>query len=284
MTTEAQTVESGKVELEGSAKTESSKEPAAKSAPKAAAAEKAEPAKAAKVVEDGAAKTGPARHTVKDDEEEIPETAELLELSAKALNSRLARHTKKQLRENFGTDDIVEIKAKISRLQELEDKEEERRRADLSEKEKLEEDLKKERGRAETAERKHQEAIEQRMVDQEDSRIKDIAGEYIKAKHYKHVSRDLAEFLLGEYSEKELANVKDTTIRKWFKDYLEENPEFAKADAAAAPVAKVPLDNGANVKRPDSAPTSGQASSKTARPGQPNSYTKQELASQGWRW
>lgn len=259
-------------------------EPEAKVTPPAQAKEvpaAKEPAKAKAVAEQPEAKAGPTRHALKDDED-IPDTADLLELSAKALNGRLARHTKKQLRDHFGTDDITEIKAKIDRLQELESKEEERRRADLSEKEKLSEDLKKSNARADAAERRHQDAVEQRMVDQEDSRIKDIAAEFVKMKHYKHVSRDLAEHL---HSEKALAGLKDVAIRKWFADYLEENPEFAKAEAAAAaPTAKVMLDNGATPKRPDAAAISGQAGAKTAKPGQPNSMTKKEISDMGYRW
>jgi len=280
MAIEAHEVETKETKPEAAAP---AKEPAKEPAK---AKTEAAPAKPAAVKTEEPAKAGPARHTVKDDDEEIPETADLLELSPRALNGRLARHTKKQLRDYFGTDDITEIKAKLDRAQELETKEEERRRADLSEKEKLAEDLKKSNARAESAERKHHEAVEQRMVDQEDLRIKDIAGEYVKLKHYKYVSRDLAEFLLSEYSEKELSEVKDTTLRKWFKAYLEENPEFAKADAetASAPMAKVPLDNGANPKRPDAGASSGNAGAKTAKPGQPNSMTKKEISDMGYRW
>lgn len=250
-------------------------------------AAKAEPAKAKAAVEQEPAKAAPAqaRRALKDDED-VPDTADLLELSAKALNGRLARHTKKQLRDQFGTDDFGEIKAKLDRLSELESKEEERRRADLSEKEKLAEDLRLANDRAESADRKYQDAVEQRMVDQEDSRIKDIAGEFVKMKHYKHVSRDLAEHLLSEYSEKALAKVTDAQIRKWFASYLEDNPEFAKAEAAAAAAApaKAMMNNGADPKRPDAAATSGQAGVKTAKPGQPNSMTKKEISDLGYRW
>src|SRR5260370_36360512 len=43
------------------------------------------------------------------EEDDIPEDADLLQLSKKALNARLLRHTKKELRERFGTDDLDDV-------------------------------------------------------------------------------------------------------------------------------------------------------------------------------
>jgi hypothetical protein len=277
------------VQTEGESKKVEQQEPAKAPPPAAQAKEppKAEAATPAKVkAAEESTKTAPARHALKDDED-VPDTAELLEMSAKALNGRLARHTKKQLRDHFGTDDIAEIKAKIDRLQELESKEEERRRADLSEKEKLAEDLKKSNARADAAEQRHQAAISRQEIVESDVRIKEIAREHIDMGDYDYVSTKFAQYLVAECSDKDMGKMTDKVIDKWFQDFAKEKPKFAKATAASAdvaPPAKVMLDNGASPKRPDAAAVSGQAGAKTAKPGQPNSMTKKEISDMGYRW
>src|SRR5580700_2962800 len=59
--------------------------------------------------------TEPKRHRL-GVEDDIPDDADLLELPRRALDSRLARHTKSQLQQRFGTSDFDEIKGKLDRL------------------------------------------------------------------------------------------------------------------------------------------------------------------------
>ncbi len=178
--------------------------------------------------EGAAASTGLKKHTVQGDDE-IPEDADLIELSASALKRRLDRHTKKELRDRFGTDDPDAIKKKLDKLADYESKEEDRRKAQLSKEEKLQEERDNALRRAEEAEQRTQALHEDRIVEQEDGRLKDLATKHIKAKYWKHVARDLAEFLRDEYTEEQLANLKDKDIENWLtKTYLKENPEYAK--------------------------------------------------------
>src|ERR1700722_11608435 len=113
-------------------------------------------------------------------DDDIPEDAELLELSKTALNSRLKRATAKELRERFGTDDTAEIKKKLDRLTALEADEDKRKREAMSERERLEADLT--AARAEKDELSRQLRIErnERVVHQEDQRIAKIANKYIE--------------------------------------------------------------------------------------------------------
>ena len=66
----------------------------------------------------GGAGTAPSSVVLSADTDDIPENAELLSLSRKGLESRLARHTRKDLRERFGTDNSDEIVAQLKTIRE----------------------------------------------------------------------------------------------------------------------------------------------------------------------
>lgn len=69
-----------------------------------------------------------------------------------AFNERMQRATRAELREQFGTDDPVEIKKKLKRAEELEAAETERARLQMTAQQKVEADLAAEKGKREAAE------------------------------------------------------------------------------------------------------------------------------------
>lgn len=231
---------------------------------------------------------GPRRATLKGDDDDIPDDADLLELSQTALRKRLDRHTKKELKERFGTDNFDQIKAKLARAEELEKAEEDRKRASMDAEARLKDDLAKANARATAAERREAVAREARVVDQQDGRLKDIATKYIRAKNWRHVSRDLADHLSTAYSDKELRALPDKAIEKWFKEYVSENPEFAKGEEAAAKDKRVPATNGADDGSRQAPARGADAAGKTFKPGQANSMTRQEARDaarkEGYSW
>jgi len=229
--------------------------------------------------------TPPSTPKILKDDDEV-EDKEVYQLSGRAFRERVRRFSGRQLRDLFGTDDVEAIKASHARAQELENQSEADRRAKLANEERLQEDLAKAYARAEQAEQRAIRVEESRVVDREDQRVRNLvldAG--IKPKFAKHAMQDFAEHLSGNFSQEEINSFNDAKIKSWFGDYVKENPEYSAKPVDPTPVPKVGLSNGlpANASRPASIPSS-TIGEKTARPGQPNSMSKDELRKMGYQW
>jgi hypothetical protein len=207
------------------------------------------------------------------DDDEIPEAVQLIQLSKTALDKRLARHTKSELKAQFGTDDPTEIKAKLDKFAEYEAEKEAARVAALSEQEKLKEEAAAANKRADEAEKKHQRAVDQQVFSEYDREAAGVVGEHVAEKHVKRAIRELKEHVLS-LDDADLAKPKKV-FETWTKDFVKENPEFAKA--APPPPPKIPLTNGAdpNARRERS---DVSLATKTPKPGQPNSMSRAEFA------
>jgi hypothetical protein len=267
--------------------------PAAKTEPaKPAAVAKTEPAKP-----NGAVTTTETverkRVSLKGDDDELPDDADLFELTPRALKSRLTRHTKKELKDRFGTDDPDEITAKLKRLESLEAEKKAKEDEELSEKEKL----KKERDDAvaakTAAETRAQEVHEQRLVDRQDTRMSKIAEKSGVDPDYFDVEfPKLARWLKKNHKKDELAALPDKEIAAYWKDRLEKKPKLAKDyDAKSAKEAKpkAPLDNSVrNDERPNANPSGSAGSKRNYAPGKPDSMSraeaKAEAAKEGYNW
>jgi hypothetical protein len=237
-------------------------------------------------------KGGTKAHRIAADDE-IPDDAELLELSKGALNARLNRATKKELKDRFGTDDPKEIKAKLDRLSELEAAEETRKREAMTEKERIEEDLRLAHQERDEAQRQLRMERETREVEHEDRRIVKIASKYIDDDEdtIEVVNRRFAGWLRSEYGDKltdPKFDIPDKAIDAWFKDYAENHPKHARVAETKDPktVRKVPLNNGA--KGNDPAPDKTDTGAKNFSPSGPNAMdrqtAKQEAAKSGYHW
>jgi hypothetical protein len=221
------------------------------------------------------------------DEDELPEGADKFELTRAALASRNTRASRKFLKDNFGTDDPGEVKKKLDRLEALEKQEEETRRASMSREQQLEEDLKKERAKAEHWRSKHKAEIEERAMTQSEAMVRDVAAKHLKPKFIgDDVYRKLGRHLAKGYSRRDLERLESEgkingVIDEWFGKYAEENPELALGyedrilgGAKPPPVAR-PLNNGARPgERPE--PPAGPRQEKSFAPTGPNAMTPQE--------
>ena len=209
-------------------------------------------------------------------DDEIPEDSELISMSKQALTKRLDRHTKKELRERFGTDDYAQIKKDLDELKTLRDEKEQKRRAELSENEKLKEDLAKEKKAREEAERKAQQTVDAQVFAEYDATAKEVFGDKIAPKHVKRAMRELKEHILGLEEGETPTDPKKAkkVFEKWTKEWLEENPEFAKPVDEPKKIALTTGSN-PNARREKSDP---QLAHKTAKPGQVNSMSKAEYA------
>lgn len=207
------------------------------------------------------------------DDDEIPENTKLFKLSTAALNARLARHSKKELREHFGSDDPTQIKADLAELKTLREEKETARLANLSEIEKVKEQRDAEKRRADEAERKHQKAIDSQVFSEYDREAASIVGTLVAEKHVKRAVRELKEHVLS-LDDEDLAKP-SKVFESWAKDFVKENPEFAR-EGEPAPK-KIALSNGAH---PDAKRERGNldAANKIPQPGQANSMSKAEYA------
>jgi hypothetical protein len=255
-----------KTGTEGGAPPPKADPPAAKAAPP-----KEEPAKG-KASEESKDKGGEPKKTEArqiSDEDDIPEDADLLQLSKTALNKRLARHTKKELRERFGTDDFDKIKADLDELTTLRADNEKRRRAEMTELEKAKEDAAAAKAEKAEAEKKYQQAIDSQAFAEYDREAEGALSGAVAPKHMKRALRELKEHV-ASMDEAELKNPKKV-FSSWAKKFVEENPEFA---VKAEEPKKIPLNTGSKPTKPEK----GQPdlAHKTPTPGKVNSMTKSE--------
>lgn len=253
---------------------------------------KEKPATDVKETKTATATEGPKRTKLMADDDEIPEDAELLELTNTALKRRLERHTKAELRNRFGTDKPDEIKAKLDRLAELEGAEEARKREAMSEKERLENDLKTERRAREDAERRARMAEDDRVVEKEGDRISRLLGRHIEIEDDEDfreaVFKKLARHLKSEFTEEEMLNLKDGEIEKWAKNYIKDHPRHAKEVQAA--IKKEPFTNGGDT-RERAAPTQrtgtgggGRSFAPSAENPMTTNEARAEAGKQGLHW
>lgn len=216
------------------------------------------------------------------DDDEIPETADLVSLSPGALKKRLARASKGALREAFGTDDVAEVQAKIKRADELEKAEEERRRLQLSSEEKLKEDVAREKSRADSLEKRLEIERWEREKSAVEARTAQVATRFVKNKAacQRAVMLDLKDHVAG-LSDSEAESFGESQMEAWIKNWASENPEFALAPDAPPPPAPPPAHPGARLSlgagtTPPASPTPPGGVGKTAKVGQPNSFTDDE--------
>lgn len=214
----------------------------------------------------------PTRKLIGGDDDDIPDNADLIEMSPKSLKSRLERSNKKQLRDRFGTDDMESIKAKLDKFAEYEAKQEEQRLAQLSEGERMKEELNVEKTARLAAETRVKELQESRILESEDRRVMNIAAKYLDPDYIDTNIPVLARHLDG-LSEEDLKNP-EKAIEDFFKDLVTKKPKLAKEYEAekkaveeqksAAPV-KMPLNNGPNVAKPPNTASSGNAGTKNVK-------------------
>lgn len=252
--------------------------------------EKATPQKVEIKTEPEKAETTTKRARLGADDDDIPEEAELLELSSSALKKRLSRHTSKELKEKFGTADFGEIKKRLDRAAELEAAEEERTRAAMTERERLESDLKKERQLRADAERRATRVHEERIIEKEEGRIGRIASKYIDEDPdvQEIVYKRFSKHLRSDYTDEQLKALTDKDIQKWFKKYADEHPKHARTGGGEEP-RKVPLNNGPKTEnRPPPENKSGQNLAQNYSPKGPNPMSRQEAkanaAKEGYTW
>lgn len=235
-----------------------------------------------------AAKPADASKAADDDEDEpTPDDKGNVTIPFSQFLKRVGRMTRRELRKHFGTDKLEDVVAERKELETLRTERDEQKRKEMSEKQKLEDDLKKERDKVAAATARADEAEVRIIVKEQDRTLRDLAVDY--------VSKEDADDLLDRFA-REVRRHPDEykstkAVKAWFAEFVEKHPKWAKeaaaddktveAKKAAAKKeepAKVPLNNGAKTNARPAAPASGGTNGeKTARPGQTNSMSKAEI-------
>lgn len=221
------------------------------------------------------------------EEGDIPADAELIQLSKGALKSRLARATRSELKERFGTDNPDEIKAKLDKLATFEAQQEEQRLASLSELEREREARVKAESTAKEWEDQYTALRETHTVRREHTRVEGIAA--------KHVDPTMVRFGLSEFqgylqtkTDAEINALTDQDIDQWFAAKVREMPKLGREPAAPPPVVveTIPLTSGPPAA--GSAPPPGPQQERSLSPSAANPMTAHEAraaaAKMGYRY
>jgi hypothetical protein len=223
----------------------------------------------------------------------LKEGKSLPAMPVKAFLSRVRRASRQQLMDLFGTDDkeaILQWKREYDTMRKAQD---ERDRAAMSEKERLEKDLQTAKDEAAAVKQEFDTYREERAYEQVDNGISRAAEKHIDSDAVDYVAQKFAKHLLSldkddaDDRAKLKAYQKDPdAVAAWFKEYADSHPKFAKE--AKAPKAKeekpkpeekkAPLNTAPKTKeeKPKEEKPGSNANGKTVRPG-PNAMSTEEI-------
>lgn len=209
-------------------------------------------------------------------------------MTTEQLNERLARakasaareqeeRFKAQLREQFGTDDLTQIKGGWEERQKLREAEDKRKREAMTEGDRLRADLEKERQARLAAEARTKDVERARLYEKQDTAVRRIASQYADDEVVPVLTLMFARHLKENVPADAAKQMTEKDVAKWFADYVRKNPKLGKTPAAAPkpPVVQKPVTTGANPNQ-EKPQAAGGVAGKTPRPGQPNSMTKTE--------
>jgi hypothetical protein len=230
------------------------------------------------------------------------------------------RERARALRDAYGTDDPVRIEQiKQQRQQEataraaqdeeyrrLKAEKEERERSTMTEQQKLQADLDRQKAENAAQAARIAELESEHAFLSQDMRLRPLIDEHVRPRMAKYAQIEFATHL-KTLSDEQVEALTERQIRKWFAKFVEENPEFAKengkapeakaGDGATGDTGKAPAVGTAGAgKAPpvvrrvlattsrvkpggpvENAGKGGGLEGKTPRPGQPNSMNKAEL-------
>jgi hypothetical protein len=228
-----------------------------------------------------------ARHRLSADTDDIPNEADILELTPAALKKRLDRANRSHLMKAFGTDSVEDIMKWKQQAESAAAREEEQRLAQMTEAERYKVQWEKEQMAAQHWRTQYETLQESYVVRDQDRQITTIASQYVHPKLQNALMSEFAQHVQG-LDENEIGDPQEYADG-WFRSYVEQNPEFGVPRAGVpAPavmpqqvpqppptVRQVPFTNGVQHGRPAPAPQNTQV--KTLAPGQANSMTDDEV-------
>lgn len=238
---------------------------------------------------EAAASPAPAEPEEPDEGPPRPDKNGLITLSKEAFMKRVRKESKRDLKAMFGTSDIPALQAQKKQYDAIVSKAEEERRKELSEREKLAEDLRNAISAKETAERRAKRAIGKVEVQKMERLIAREAREHVAPAKLDH-AMDLFQAYARRLSARALAKLHGNE-GAWFAEFVRKNPEYAPGAAPARGESsperhetreREPANNGVlppNDRKPPPKDRTlpSHLAGKTPRPNLPNSMTSAEL-------
>ena len=184
-------------------------------------------------------------------------------------------------------------------LQQCRQAEEKRKREQLSERERLLQDIEAEKKRAAEAETKLRDLQDQISTTEQQQMLESIASKHIHGPFVRAVvSYEFRQHIkaLQKTDPNALNELDEKAIDRWFRDFARENADYQKREEQKekeAPkeqpkIVRRPITTGRPVQIPTSRPVDPTTQGKTFRPNQPNSMTRAEvkeaLAKQGIKY
>ena len=172
-----------------------------------------------------------AKKAKEDDEDDDPEPDDkgMVTLPYKSFIRRVARMTKRELMKNFGTDDVESIVKDREELKALRADKDKRDRDAMSEKQKLEADLKVATEKYEAAELRAEAAETRVMVRETHRDLEKLCGTYVEDEDVDDVLSRLKTYMRKHKDE----ITKTKHAEAWVKDFVAKHPKYAKGAAAA---------------------------------------------------
>jgi hypothetical protein len=217
----------------------------------------------------------------------LPDEAGRVTISQQALKERLQRATASELKKHFGTDDINAIKAKVQQSEEFQKKQEEARRAQLSENQRIQEDNKRLAQEKLKLEQKLKTMQRTSALARQESHLVKIASQFVNDGDVGDVMAIFARHV-REMPPAQREALDDVKVKDWFAKYVAKKPAFARPGVINKPKPRAPMTNGAGGARPGGnppAPASGSPSPSAPnyRPGGGLS-SREVMAKSGHRW
>lgn len=199
----------------------------------------------------------------------------------KSLQSRINRASKAALKSVFGTDDREAIKQSKAEYEKLLAEREKAHREQMTALEREKSDREKAERRAVKAE-KALEAQESAQVIAEANREVTKIAEKFFVDDYSDYATTRFRMHLKSLDDDEVEKLTQKDVETWFGEFASKHPAMSKK-AKPKEVEKPAITNGVDAKNRSSAKSVSE--DKTARPGQPNSMSKEEIRKKyGVRW
>lgn len=247
----------------------------------------------------------PTRKLLDGEGSDLPDDAEVYEISRSNFKKRLQRATTSQLKQAFGTDNVDEILAWKQQNEEYKKREEEAQLAQMSESERYRTQFERTQREAEHWRTQFEQLQESHQMREQDRQVVGLVAKHVDPDCLDFVTQQLA-LHLNTLEEDEMRDPQ-TVIDAWVKDYVTQHPKYGNGYAQPTPQAnpmgaagmpngvqqvqvpgrtapampngtprQVPMHNGPSAGRPQNAIPAGQLANKTAAPGLPNSMTDDE--------
>lgn len=220
-----------------------------------------------------------------------PGTRTTIQMDEAALNERLARAKRQALIETFGTDDPAQIKALKDKAATLEKEAEERKRAAMSETERLKHDLAMERQARQRVRAELEQVRERQVVQEQQQVVERIASRHVAPQYVQDAAFLFAKHLRDNVAPADLVKMTDKDIGKWFQTFVNRRPAFS-ASATTRTRPRAPAGAPAPAPRPQAPQPAvkpdATMNGKSLKPGQPNSMTREEARAfarkSGYSW